>query len=248
MKRFLLLIPSLLFLALPAAAQISNPAIDARFGNWYTEHAQATPVVAGASDFTAVADVSGSLAGTYFYVHAAGNAYCIQPWYKVSGTGSAPTPQTGCTLLEVDVLTNDTAATVAGDTRTALNTTPYTTYFTISGATTHVILTNTGNGAATAGNVGTSGFSVSNTAGVSGALAAASPQNADQGWRICNAGVNTSTYLVVGPNSLDPTTSGIRLAPGACYECLSCPTGLLRSLYVSSQAAANDYSVVEFKN
>lgn len=243
--RMLLLAFALLCAPL-AHAQVNSPAIDARFGHWYTATAQATPVVAEASDFTAVADIAGSLAGTYFTAHAALDAYCVAVWYKVSGTGTAPTVS-GCTNVEVDISTGDAAATVASSSRTALNTAPYTTYFTITGATTHIILTNVANGAATDGSVGTSGFSVSKTQGVSGALAISSPHSGDQGWKICNAGVNTSTWLAVSQTAGDPTSTGIRLGKGQCYQCMSCSTGLLTKMYVSAQAASNDYSVVEFK-
>lgn len=247
MKRFLLSLVLALG-SLPAVAQVSSPVIDSRFANWFMKHNTASPVVAPVSDFTAVADSSGSLAGTYFTFHTALDAACYAPWYKVSGTGTAPVV-TGCTAVEVDVSTDDTAATVAGNTRTALNTTPYTNVLTVTGATTHVILTSLANGAATAGNVGTSGFSVSNTAGVSGtrAIADGDVQAADQGWRICNDGVQTSTWLAVGPTSGDPTTTGQRLGKGQCYLCLSCPSGLLKTLYVSSQAASDGYSIVQFK-
>ena len=66
------------------------------------------------------------------------------------------------------------------------------------------------------------------------------------GFRICNDGINTSTYLVVGLNA-DPTIDGDRLKPGACFECMNCTAGLLKSYSVAGQAASNGYSVIQFK-
>lgn len=210
---------------------------------------QAGLTVAEASDFTTVADSSGNLGGTYFYFYDAGNVHCYQPWYDVDNGDSAPTAVSGCTLVEVDIAENDTAATVAGNTRTALNTAPYSTYFAITGATDHVIVTSLTKGTANDGNIGTSGFSVSKTQGVSGslAIAAASVEPGLQGWKVCNYAINTSTWLAVGKSTLDPDTDGVRLAKGKCLECLSCTPKSLKDVRLSAQAAANDYAVVQFK-
>lgn len=202
--------------------------------------------VAEVSDFTAVADTAGSLAGTYFKFYNP-NAVCYAPWFKVSGTGTAPTV-TGCTAVEVDISTNDANTAVASAARTVLNAAPYTTYFTITGATTHVIVTSVLKGAATDGNVGTSGFSVSKTQGVSGVVAAATTVAGVMGYRICNNAVNTSTWLAVSKSALDPELAGVRLAKGQCLDCPSCTKSNLDGTYVSSQAASNGYSVVQFKN
>lgn len=244
--RFLILALFTTFAGL-AHAQ-STPAIDARFSSITHTNGTAGVGVAEASDFTTVADTAGSLAGTYFTVHAAGDLYCIQPWYKVSGVGSAPVAVTGCTLVEVDIATGDTNSTVAGDTRTVLNAAPYTTYFAITGGTTHIIVTNLTGGVATDGNIGTSGFTVSKTQGVSGsaAISAGSILGGILGWRLCNNGTNTSTWLAVG-SSLDPTVEGVRLGKGKCFECLQCTGGMLKAATVSAQAASNGYSVVQFK-
>lgn len=209
---------------------------------------QATPTVAEASDFTAVADSSGSLGGTSFRAYSAGDAYCVQPWYDVDNGSTAPTAASGCTLVEVNIATDDTAATVAGNTRTALNTAPYNTHFAVTGATDHVILTSLTKGAATDGNIGDSGFSVSKTQGVSGAVAIAAADVVPglMGWRICNYAVNTSTWLAVG-ETIDPETDGLRLGKGKCYDCPSCSPQSLKDIKLSSQAAANDYSVTQFK-
>lgn len=215
-------------------------------------HAHATSgvvTVAEASDFTAVADVAGSLGGTTFRFYNAGDAVCYQPWYDVDNGSTAPAAVGSCVLVEVDIAADDTDATVAGNTRTVLNAAPYTTYFAITGATTHVIVTSLTKGAATDGNIGDTGFSISKTQGVSGTLAIASASVLPDllGWRICNDDVQTSTWLAVGESTLDPETDGVRLAKGDCHECLNCSGAALRSIYVSSQAASGAYSVTQFK-
>lgn len=209
----------------------------------------AAPTVAEASDFTAVADTAGSLGGKTFRFYNAGDAKCYQIWYDVDNGSTAPTATTGCTLVEVDIATGDTDTTVAGNTRTVLNAAPYTTYFAITGATTHVIVTSLTKGAATDGNVMTSGFSVSKTQGVSGtaAIAAASVVPGVLGWRICADAVQTATWIAVGESTLDPDTDGVRLGKGACHDCPSCSAQSLKDVRLSAQAASGGYSVVQFK-
>lgn len=219
-------------------------------GNVSHAHAATAAVgVAEASDFTAVADTAGSLGGTTFRFYSAGDAKCYQPWYDVDNGSVAPTASTGCTLVEVDIATGDTATTVAGNTRTVLNAAPYTTYFAITGATTHVIVTSLTKGAATDGNVGTTGFSISKTQGVSGALAIAAADVLPDllGWRICVDDVQTSTWIALGETALDPLLDGVRVGKGECLECLNCSGASLRAIYTSSQAASGAYSVTQFK-
>lgn len=204
--------------------------------------------VAEASDFTAVADVAGSLGGKYFKFYDAGDAHCYAPWYDVDNGSSAPTVS-GCTLVEVDIAADDTDATVAGNTRTVLNAAPYTNYFAITGATTHVIVTSLLKGAATDGNVGTSGFSVSKTQGVSSSALISSANVAGNvvAWKVCNDAVQTSTYLFLGSSSLDAGVDGVSLGKGKCFVCESCGGELLKSLKVSSQAASDGYAVIQYK-
>lgn len=243
-------------LAALAALALSAPLAEAQtipagttVGTVDFEKGQAAPTVAEESDFTAVADVAGSLGGTSFRFYNAGDGKCYQPWYDVDDGSTAPAAATGCTLVEVDIATADTADTVAGNTRTVLNAAPYTTYFAITGATTHVIVTSLLKGAATDGNIGTTGFSVVKTQGVSGTrvLADANVLPGVLGWRICNDTVNTSTWLAVGESTLDPELDGTRLGKGKCYDCPSCTAGVLKDLRVSAQASANDYSITQFK-
>lgn len=75
----------------------------------------------GAATIAPVADVSGSLAGTYFMLYDSyGNSFCI--WFSVSGVGSAPNlgpqaafGQRGLYYVQQSIVTNDTAATIGAD-------------------------------------------------------------------------------------------------------------------------------------
>ena len=83
-----------------SALTIGNPYIIASIGH----AAEGTVTVAP------VADVSGSLASTWFRIYDAyGNTFIV--WFQVSGVGSAPVGVSG-TLVEVQISTNDSAATV----------------------------------------------------------------------------------------------------------------------------------------
>lgn len=67
---------------------------------------------AGAVTIAPVADVSGSLASTWFSLYDAyGNTFII--WFKVSGVGTAPSSALG-TLVQQSITTGDSAATIGG--------------------------------------------------------------------------------------------------------------------------------------
>ena len=68
---------------------------------------------AGTVTIAPVADVSGSLASTWFSLYDGyGNTFII--WFSVSGVGTAPTGVYG-TLVQQSISTNDTAATIGTD-------------------------------------------------------------------------------------------------------------------------------------
>jgi hypothetical protein len=71
---------------------------------------------------TTVADVAQSLAGKYltFCDPNTDGGTCWAPWFKVSGTGTAPV-LSGYTLIEVDINTNDSASVVGTTLYTAVN-------------------------------------------------------------------------------------------------------------------------------
>jgi hypothetical protein len=73
-------------------------------------------------EITTVADVAQSLAGKYltFCDPNTDGGTCWAPWFKVSGTGTAPV-LSGYTLIEVDINTNDSASVVGTTLYTAVN-------------------------------------------------------------------------------------------------------------------------------
>ncbi len=74
---------------------------------------------AGTVTVAPVADVSGSLASTWFRLFDAyGNTFIV--WFSVSGTGSAPQGVSG-TPVQVQLVTNDSAATVGAKLVVVLN-------------------------------------------------------------------------------------------------------------------------------
>lgn len=64
------------------------------------------------TEITCVADVAGSLAGTYFTINSTYNLVQNYIWFKVSGVGSDPAIA-GKIGIQVDLITNDSAPTVA---------------------------------------------------------------------------------------------------------------------------------------
>lgn len=239
------LIAALLF-TIPAHAQTVQPGT--AIASIQMTAGSTGVAAAEASDFTAVADVGGALGGTSFYFYDADDLHCYQAWFDVDNGSAAPTAISGCTLVEVDIAEDAADTAVALAARTALNVAPITTYFAITGATTHVIATSLVKGGATDGNIGDTGFSVSKTQGVGGKpIADAAVVPGALGWRICNASANASTWLAVGTYN-DPETTGARIAPGVCLDCPSCTGQLLKNTRVSAQAGSNAYTVVQFKN
>lgn len=112
--------------------------------------------VAESTTVQTVADVAGSLAGTYFRVNAAEDATQYYVWYKVSGVGADPA-LSGLTGIQVDVVTNDTANTVALKTQTELQ---KLNDFTVTVITNTVYIVNIKKGIATNATANTSGFTV----------------------------------------------------------------------------------------
>lgn len=87
------------------------------------------------------------------------------------------------------------------------------------------------------------------TVGATTALAipAASVGGNGVGFDICNDTLNVSTYMFVG-QAADVSTDGVKLAPGACFKCEACSASVLKIMKVLGQAAANGYSVVQYRN
>ena len=99
--------------------------------------------VAEVFSVTCVADVSGSLSGTFFDCSSPTTDYRV--WFDVSSGSTAPS-LTGKTGVEVDITTNDSAATIGGLLRTALGNLAD---FASSGSSAEAIATATAVGACT---------------------------------------------------------------------------------------------------
>ena len=129
---------------------------------------QSTVPSAEVSDVTAVADSSGSLNNKYWTFNSAGDLYQYYVWYNINAAGTDPAVA-GKTGIEVAAATDTTAANIALATRTAIAASTAASYVTVSGATTHVILTNKQMGqctnAANAAGGSSAGFSYSITQG-----------------------------------------------------------------------------------
>lgn len=92
-----------------SALTVGNPYIIASAGH----------ATSGTVTIAPVADVSGSLASTWFSLYDSyGNTFII--WFSVSGVGAAPINVSG-TLIQVQLVTNDTAATVGTKLAVVLN-------------------------------------------------------------------------------------------------------------------------------
>ena len=62
--------------------------------------------------------------GQYFLINSSGNAREYVAWFKVSGVGTAPVVANTNGLIEIDILSTDTAAQVAAKVQIALDSTP----------------------------------------------------------------------------------------------------------------------------
>lgn len=118
------------------------------------------------TNVTVVADVSGSLNSTYWTFNSAGDLRQYYVWYNINGAGVDPAPA-GKTGIQVTGATNVSALNVGVATRTAIAASSAATDVIVTGATTHVILTNRQQGQSTDAANGTAspGFSYSITQG-----------------------------------------------------------------------------------
>lgn len=194
------------------------------------------------------ADVGGNLGATYFVIYSALDAVKYAPWYDVDDGSSAPTVS-GATLIEIDIATADTGATVCGNTKTALEAITGTP-FTVAGTTT-LTITNSAYGASTdIADVDTTHTTIAKTTdgAVNTALAITSTDVVSniRGFSLCNDAVNTSTYLIYGW-ATEVTTIGARLGKGQCFVCEDCKKGVLETMYVAAEAASNTYAIAQYR-
>lgn len=114
-----------------------------------------------------VADSSGSLNSTFFTMRSATDLQGFYVWYNINSAGVDPAPA-GLTGIQVAGATGASANTLATATRAAIvANAAAASYFTVSGATNHVILTDIQVGTKTAAADGTAatGFGFTPTAG-----------------------------------------------------------------------------------
>lgn len=156
------------------------------------------------TNVTTVADSGGNLAGTYFTIDNANDITQYYIWYNVSGNGIDPALP-GKTGIRVNLVTNDTANTVATNTGAAI-TAQAGVDFTTSVTTNVVTVTNSFQGPSTNAFAGTSGFTVTiTTTGVSGNIitSVASINGINVGSFIHGTGIPTNSYVTnIGISSI----------------------------------------------
>jgi hypothetical protein len=159
-----------------------------------------------------------SIAGKSWYFSTTTVESKHQPWYKVSGVGPAPTPLAGYTLLEVDVLTTDTATDVATATAAAL--VPLVADLTVGQVGSVLTLTSTHNEGQTGPGDVDSGFTVVRTqAGNSGS------------GQITNM-VTTGTYYYRASTPTTIRTVRLQISPASDPNKFGGTAGGLHSFYL----------------
>lgn len=113
---------------------------------------------ANVTDITCAADSAGSRNDTYFVFYTAGNLRGYYVWFNINSAGTDP-EVAGLTGIEVAGATNANATTLGGAARTAIAASSAASYVTVSGATSHVILTQLNPGTLTAAANGAGGAS-----------------------------------------------------------------------------------------
>ncbi len=151
----------------------------------------ANPTVREIQDVTCAADTSGSRNNTYFTFYDAGNIHGYYVWFNINAAGSDPAV-TGLTGIEVAGATNATNSTLAGAARTAIAASAAGSYVVVSGATSHVILTNRRPGTCTAAANGAGGAS----AGASFSITATGSFGYASGLKIVVNNATTTTALM----------------------------------------------------
>src|ERR1019366_3478612 len=162
----------------------------------YSTTGTTTTGVTQVTKVTTVADVTNSLAGTYFTIDSANDVKSYYVWYNVSGNGLDPSIS-GLTGIRVNINTNDTANTIATATGSAI-TAQASADFTTSVLTNVITVTNSLEGPATNAFAGTSGFTVAVfTSGVQGNLITSigSITGINIGSFIHGTGIPTGSYV-----------------------------------------------------
>lgn len=123
---------------------------------------------ANVTDATLAADTAGSRNNTYFIFYTAGNLRGYYVWFNINSAGTDPAVS-GLTGIEVAGATGASASTLGGLARTAIAASSAASYVTISGATSHVIISQLNPGTLTAVANGAGGSSAGATFSVTAA-------------------------------------------------------------------------------
>lgn len=162
---------------------------------------------------TTVADSSGSLNSTWFKFYSAGALQGFYVWYNINSAGVDPAPA-GLTGIQVTGATNASANTLASATRTAIAANAAAaSYFSVSGSTNAIILTDIQVGSTTAASDGTAatGFTFSvGTAGTYGtpAISGLNVVISQNSTVIARYGFPTPTQPIMGGSAIIQATAG----------------------------------------
>ncbi len=110
---------------------------------------QSTSPSGNVTDVTCAADTAGNRNNTYFIFYTAGNLRGYYVWFNINAAGTDPAVA-GLTGIEVAGATGATATTLGGAARTAIAASSAASYVTISGGTSHVIISQLSPGTLTA--------------------------------------------------------------------------------------------------
>lgn len=209
-----------------------------------------TTGVAEETDFTTVADVAGSLNSTYFFLYSANDVNAYYVWLNVDNTGTDPNiaEKIGVRVNIASGATNNDVATAI---RSALN--GFGGDFTTSGATNHVIVTNSSVGATTNYSPGTTGFSSGTiTDGIDANIitSVASTAGITVGMLISGTGIPTLTYVIaVGLSTITisqnatATNSGITLTFDAGINFNTTASGNV--IFTAATINSNEYETIQ---
>ncbi len=129
---------------------------------------QTTSPSGNVTDITLAADTAGNRNNTYFVFYTAGNLRGYYVWFNINSAGTDPAVA-GLTGIEVDGATGATASTLGGLARTAIAASSAASYVTVSGGTSHVIISQLYPGTVTAVANGAGGSSAGATFSVTAA-------------------------------------------------------------------------------
>jgi hypothetical protein len=113
--------------------------------------------------FGTVADVFGTLAGTYFTAYTSFDQQQYYFWYRVSGTGVDPVVA-GMIGFPIDISTNDSSFTVASKTAAQINASLPTVFVASNPSANNLEISPYGFGPSTSSTAGTSGFALNSFA------------------------------------------------------------------------------------